>query len=116
MPIASLGIAFVVSHFFDSKIIIFCVLGAILSWGESDISSLKEKQLFYVFILLVALGLSIVDKIYIQRMFFIALLICIPKIKILNSIFSSRIFKFTGDVSFEIYSFHWPLYCSLGAL
>lgn len=116
VPIASLGIAFVVSHFLDSKIIIFCVLGAILSWCERDISSLKEKQLFYVFILLVALGLSIVDKSYIQRMFFIALLICIPKIKILNSIFSSRIFKFTGDISFGIYSFHWPLYCSIGAL
>ena len=105
--IGTLFISLLFNHLLDSNIIVFCVLGAILCWCEKDIHVLLEKQWFYFGILVIALAISVLDK---------ALIICVPKIGILNNVFSSKLFEFIGNISFGIYSFHWPLYCSVGGL
>lgn len=114
--IGTLGIALVLNHVLNSKISVFCLLGAILSWCEKDIHILLGKQWFYFGILVITLAVLVLDKSYMQQLFFLALIICVPKIGILNSIFSSKPFCFIGNISFGIYSFHWPLYCSIGGL
>ena len=114
--IGALCMALVLNHLLDSKIVLFCTLGAILSWCEKDIHVLLGKQWFYFGILVITLAVSALDKSYMQQLFFLTLIICVPKIGILNSIFSSKPFEFIGNISFGIYSFHWPLYCSIGGL
>ena len=114
--IGTLFIALLFNHLLDSNIIVFCVLGAILCWCEKDIHILLEKQWFYFGILIIALAISVLDKSYMKQLFFLALIICVPKIGILNNVFSSKLFEFIGNISFGIYSFHWPLYCSVGGL
>lgn len=47
---------------------------------------------------------------------FVPLLLCVPRVKRLDKVLSSRPFRFLGTVSWGIYSFHWPLISSVGAL
>ena len=72
--------------------------------------------MFYLSILVITLGMSVLNKSYMQQLFFLALIVCIPRIKIFNELLSSKVFEFIGIISFGIYSFHWPLYCSIGGL
>ena len=110
--------SFGISYFFYTKISIVCILGMVLFWIERDFCFLKDRQMFYIAVLLLCLAITVnVGNIRIpQVMFFMALIVFVPKIKFLNWILSGKLMLFVGKISFGIYSFHWPIYCSLGAL
>jgi len=99
-----------------SKIALFCFFGTLLAWLEKNINELLKKQIFYFIVILGSLGLYVFGQLFESLIFFSALIVFIPKIEFLNNIFSSKVFSFLGEISFGVYSFHWPLYCSVGAL
>lgn len=114
-----IGVGLILSKLI-SDIPLCCFLGAILGWCQNDIKALLKGQFFFFAIVLFTFSLPAFNQTYTLLLsymaFFATLIICIPKIKFLNSIFSSRLFESAGKISFGIYSFHWPLYCSVGAL
>lgn len=99
-----------------SDVALICILGALLGWCIQDYQEIKGTQLFYVAILLAAFVFAVVDIKFRYLLFFMALIILVPKMIGINKILSSKMFEFLGKISFGIYSFHWPLYCSVGAL
>lgn len=99
-----------------SDVALICVLGAVLGWCIQDYQEIKETQWFYAVVLVVALIFAIIDVKFRYLVFFMALIVVVPKIAGLNTALSSKPFEFLGKISFGVYSFHWPLYCSVGAL
>ena len=49
-----------------------------------------------------------------RAIFFCALVLYIPIMPHVNKVFSSTPMQFLGDINFGIYSFHWPVFCSIG--
>ena len=85
-----------------------CLIGMLLSWMEKD-----DKK--YI-VILIALGAFVVYKGYYSWVFFCLLIKGLPKIEWLKKLFSSKAMLFLGKISFGIYSFHWPVFCSLGMI
>lgn len=99
-----------------SKTAFFCFVGSLLAWCEQDFTVLLKKQWFLFVLIICSLSLTFLGTRYRSILFFTSIIILIPKVKILDNIFSSKFFEFLGKISFGIYSFHWPLYCSVGSL
>ena len=88
---------------------IACLLGMLLCWFEKD-----HKKIHTVIFL--AVGLYVTYKGYFSWVFFCVLIVILPKVVWLKNIFSSKAMLFLGKISFGIYSFHWPVFCSLGMI
>ena len=52
---------------------------------------------------------------YHEILIFGAVLVTVPYIGFAEQLLSCRPARFLGQISFGIYSFHWPVFCSLGA-
>ena len=98
-----------------SPVIFSCLIGMLISICETLDGKLKRRY-FTLGILFISMLQYIIFEDYIFNIFFILLIIFVPKIKFMKNILSSKIFKFLGEISWGIYSFHWPLMCSIGAL
>lgn len=105
---------FFINYFFKSTVIISCLFGYFFSLFINNYKKLNIEVKCYVYFLLSFIFL-ILGKSVLNCFFFSILLFIIPKIKFLNKIFSSKICFFLGNISWGIYSFHWPLYCSFGS-
>ncbi len=116
IPLLLLAVSVVISLVTDNRFILSCVAGSMLCWCEKNIDTWKKSPYIYVAILLVLLLTRALNRRYFDLLFFMALILYIPRISFLNRILSSGIAEFTGKISFGIYSFHWPIYCSFGAL
>ena len=88
---------------------IACLLGMLLCWFEKD-----HKKIHTVIFL--AVGLYVTYKGYFSWVFFCVLIVILPKVVWLKNIFSSKAMLFLGKISFGIYSFHWPVFCSIGMI
>lgn len=100
---------------FISDIIACCLAGMMVAICEKT-DRLFEKRYFLFWIIVVAMLMYISSEIYISLLFFTCLIVLTPNIKFLNSMLSSKLFKFLGEISWGVYSFHWPLMCSLGPI
>lgn len=101
---------------FVSPVAAACIFGMVIGWNENRIEKIINSRVFAVTVIISCFVLYFIPKTELSFLFFAALVIFIPKTKVINSVFSSRVFGFYGNISFGIYSFHWPLYCSVGAL
>lgn len=97
-----------------SPIITACLMGMLISFYEDR--DITEESYFSFWVLVIAMGLYVFPTVIISCIFFGALIICVPKIRWLNSLFSSKPFQFLGKISWGVYSFHWPITCSIGAI
>lgn len=98
-----------------SSVITACLIGMIISLYENE-KSIFEKSYFAFWAIVTSMLFYTSSLSYINLIFFLSLLVFIPKIKFADKIFSSVPFNFLGKISWGIYSFHWPVMCSLGAI
>ena len=88
---------------------IACLLGMLLCWFEKDYKKIHT-------VILLAVGVYVAYKGYFAWLFFCAFILVLPKVIWLKKLFSSKAMLFLGKISFGIYSFHWPVFCSLGMI
>ena len=113
--IFSLLIIFVLlSYFYISEVLSACLVGMLVSLYEK--SDINTKSCYAFWFIFVAMAIDIFPRTIKTILFFASLIIYIPQIKPFNSFFSSKLMQFLGNISWGIYSFHWPIICSLGAL
>lgn len=93
-----------------------CFVGMLLYWFEMDYKNTIEKKWFPYVIILSTLALYVASRAFISYLFFCALIVFIPRISWVNRLFSSKAMLFLGKISLGIYSFHWPLFCSVGMI
>ena len=99
---------------FLSPIITACLAGMLVSFYEK--SDITTKPCYAFWFIVIAMAVYFLPDTLNSIIFFAALIVFIPRIRLLNTIFSSKPFQFAGSISWGIYSFHWPIICSVGAL
>lgn len=99
-----------------SNIIFACLLGMLISVYEDTEAVCKKPGIAVTGILLVSLMQYIVTENFVFNIFFVILMIITPRVPSLDGALSKKPFRFLGDISWGIYSFHWPLMCSVGAM
>ena len=109
--LAAATLAFTTKH----PIIFACLLGMLISVYE-DASDACQRPYLVIGILLMSLMQYIITENFVFNIFFVLLIIMAPRVRFLDSFLSLKPFRFLGYVSWGIYSFHWPLICSIGAL
>ena len=93
-----------------------CIAGMIVCRFENVSQEFCRSRLFAFCAIGLSLTMYVLPRTQISCLFFSSLILFIPKTKIIRSLFSSKAAVFLGKISFGIYSFHWPLLCSVGAL
>ena len=100
-----------------SYVIFAGLLGMTLNFVQYDKDKhFIENKLFLFFTLSFCLSLFFISRSCIASIFFGALVLITPKINFFNVIFSYKLAQFINTISFGIYSFHWPVFCSFGML
>lgn len=100
------------------SIAISIILGACLYWFKDIIDKILTRY-FMLFVILTIPTILIMKYVgsnigYVT--FFMFLMVYIEKYSLLKNIFSSKIMLFLGRYSFGIYSFHFPVFISIGAM
>lgn len=104
----------VIGSFLISRIMCACIAGMFLLWFEKDYRKIIKEEWFAYVIIAGTMSLYIIARAYISFLFWATLIVFIPKAKVMYKIFTSKIAIFFGKISFGIYSFHWPVLCSMG--
>ena len=94
--------------------IIACLAGMFVELFEHE--EITSKPYFALWMLSIFALLYWLPPVLLHLFVLGALILYMPRIKWLERICSSRPLTFLGDLSWGIYSFHWPLACSVGAL
>lgn len=110
----SILIVFTMVSYAISPIISACLVGMLVSFYEDG--EIKSKPCYAFWFLFVAMSIYILPGALKSTLFFAALIVFVPRIKIIETVFSSKPIQFIGKLSWGIYSFHWPIICSFGAL
>lgn len=98
-----------------SPIITGCLVGMLIDICE-NIEGILDKQYFWFWIIMIALLQYIFNGTYVFNIIWVLAIVCVPKVKCFDAIFSSKPVEFLGKISWGIYSFHWPVICSFGAI
>jgi peptidoglycan/LPS O-acetylase OafA/YrhL len=98
-----------------SPIITACLIGMLISICE-DIGEILNKPYFSFWAIIIAMAQYVFSGTFLFNIFFVFLILYIPKVRLFDCILSSGPVVFLGRISWGIYSFHWPLMCSIGAL
>ena len=110
-PVVTLIALFASQH--CSETIAVCLFGAVISWNEERIRHAPPVVSITAGTLLMlpaAAGYTLMFKV----LFFSALVLYMPLLPRVNAVFSSKPMQYLGDISFGIYSCHWPVFCSIG--
>lgn len=102
------------SSYVISPIITACLVGMLVSYYES--SEIISKPVMLFWLLWVIMLNYVFPRELKATLFFAALIVFVPRINIVAMVLSSKPFQFLGKLSWGIYSFHWPIICSFGAL
>ena len=98
-----------------SNVVFAGLFGMTLNFIQNDTSKkLLKNKLLWIFALAICVSLFFVSGSRKISVFFGVVILIVPKIKIFNSIFSCKFSQLINKISFGIYSFHWPLFCSVG--
>jgi peptidoglycan/LPS O-acetylase OafA/YrhL len=101
------------SYFF-SYIITACLMGMIVAFYEKK--AISDKPYFAFWAMIVFLSVYLLPDKLVSALFFCSLIVYIPGVKWIERLLSSKPFIFIGDISWGVYSLHWPLLCSVGAV
>lgn len=110
------SVCFLELGFVISRIVCACLLGMFLMWGQENYQKIIKEKWFPYLLMFGTIILYFISRAYISFIFFAVLIIFIPKTKLAATIFTSKIATFCGRISFGIYSFHWPVLCSIGMI
>lgn len=100
--------------FVISSIISACLIGMIVSIFET--STVKTKSCYAFWFIFISVSILVLPGALKYSLAFAILIVFIPRHNVLNKVFSSKPLQFLGNISWGIYSFHWPIICSIGAL
>lgn len=111
----------------DSHVIIACMAGYLVSYYREALEKFSEKlipffvvciSIFYVCYKLYkgAVNPMVFDKIFLYIILYCFLLILVNRLRPVQDFFSKKFFLLFGKISFGVYSFHWPIICSVGSL
>ena len=109
-----LAIAIAAGFFFDRTVFV-CLIGAALGYYADVLIIITKKTWVSLILLAISLGVCILSFAVGGVLLFCWLTLLLPKFERVCGIFENRVLTYLGDISFGIYSFHWPLCCSLGA-
>ena len=98
-----------------SQIITACLIGMVISLYCDDKEIITTPG-FAVWSMIVGMAIYFLPPSVVASVFFASLVIFIPRVECINRLFCSKAFQYLGKISWGIYSFHWPLICSLVAL
>lgn len=98
-----------------SQIITACLIGMVIS-RYCDDKKIISTPTFAVWFMIVGMAIYFLPSSVVASIFFSSLVLFIPRVECINNLFCSKVFQFLGKISWGIYSFHWPLICSLGAM
>lgn len=119
-------LCFLNAVYVDRPVIIACLAGYLLGYYKDQVSKLVERKLLYL-VLVIAVFLcakllmvqkilpSVFDKICLYIIVWCAIVAYINQSVKLVKFFSGKIFLLMSKISFGIYSFHWPVICSIGS-
>lgn len=107
--------------FFTSIIISNVVFAGLFGYIINLIEKNKENKItaekFFIFLAIIfSVSLYFIPRSRIACIFFGSLILLIPKLPFVCSIFSSKLAQYINKISFDIYAFHWPIFCSIGML
>lgn len=119
----------------DRRNIAICLIGMALQFMQPAINRFIKKDWIAVLIFIFSIAMPffgghyvlsrIVKHIYpsfpsmnetVIAFHFSIMLLVLNRVKFAEKILSTKLFMFLGKISFGIYSFHWPVYISIGAI
>lgn len=103
-------------NIFYSTIIFGCFLGAIISLYEEQIEKFIDNKMAIITFILSIIIYLLYPNLYTSIFLFATSVLFIPKITLLDKLLKNKILEYLGKISFGIYSFHWPVICSMGSL
>lgn len=109
-------LAFVAAAFFLDKIIFACLIGSLIFCYEEKIYSLLKSKLLLCLLGIPAFAVCLLHMVYGAILFFGWMIIAIPRLTYVKRVLEIMPLRFLGNISFGIYSFHWPIFCSVGCL
>lgn len=99
-----------------SYIVFSCVCGMLVQWYEENIrKAIKAKWIAGIFLIFVLVGCMLQFKLQWSMIYFSIFIIFLPYFQKAIKFFERKEFLDLGTISFGIYSFHWPVLCSVGA-
>ena len=94
-----------------------CICGMLSQWYEEEFRKIiYNKKIAGIVLGLCALLMMLRVRLDLGMIYFSVIVLIIPQFVCLKKVLTSKIFLKLGSISFGIYSFHWPLLCSVGAL
>lgn len=100
-----------------SNVVFAGIFGMLVYLLENDKDkAIRSNKIFISVSIVFCALLYIIPRSRITCIFFGALILLIPRLPLVNTVFSSGFSQFINKISFGIYSFHWPVFCSLGML
>lgn len=111
-----IGVVIMAAVSFKKPIITACLAGTLLGFCERRDASFFRSATFGLGMILAVLFFYRTSKEILSTMFFLSVILFLPQITVLNALFKSGFMKFLGRISWAVYSFHWPLMCSVGAI
>ena len=93
-----------------------CLVGMALQKFEEKKEDLSNSSTFAFWMVASSILLYIYEERIMCAILFAVLIFYIPKWKVSKDVLSSKPFQFLGDISWGIYSFHYPILSSVGAL
>ena len=102
------------SLYFD-KIIFVCIVGALICYYEVQLQKLFKSKTMLIISGLSSAILCFLHSTIGAIAIFSWMIISLPKLVKIKQVFEAKIFNFFGEISFGIYSFHWPIFCSVGS-
>lgn len=100
----------------SSKVAFSCFFGVIIAFYEPYLKKFfqKSKIISLAILFMLSVCYMIKEELYFILPLFASLLLSVQEI---TSLFDkSKLLRYIGKISFGIYSFHWPIFCSAGAL
>jgi peptidoglycan/LPS O-acetylase OafA/YrhL len=96
-----------------SSVITACLIGMLVSLYEER--NIKVSY-FAFWAMVIILALNDLPDLIVSSLFFASIIVFVPRINWIESILSSKPVVCLGKINWGIYSFHWPIICSIGAL
>ena len=98
-------------------IIVASLLGMMVCWYEKKIEQLIKFKIIFVLLGVIVLTLCVFQiRTDLKPLYFAIMLGIVPRLDRIKELFSGNLLTFLGRISFGIYSFHWPVFCSVGML
>ena len=102
----------------DRTVIMACLAGYIIGIYKDKVRCRVLAVILIVFLILRYYGImpAVFDEYMLFTVFYCFVVRLVERLDFLKKFFSSKLFQIMGTLSFGVYSFHWPVICSIGSL